>query len=341
MGGRGYTFVSSRVPEDEILDSFLHQYYREGRFIPDQVLLPVRVPDQSLLDDWLTDLKGRKVRVFVPERGEKKQLLEMACENAEKFLVAEGEVEKNRQELLELVKEKLHLGRVPRTIEAFDISNIQGVYAVGSMVSFEDGDPYKEGYRHFKIKSIEGADDYGMMYEVLYRRYKRALEEDDLPDLVLLDGGRGQLNVAQEVVKELGIKEADLISLAKERTVEGPHPSRFGKTEEKIFHPQYKEPLTLDRHSPLLHLLDRIRDEAHRFAVTYHKKMRGRETIKSVIEEIPGIGRVRQKELLRFFGSVERIKKATVEELTRAPRMNPKTAQILYGFFKKDPPQAS
>ncbi len=148
------------------------------------------------------------------------------------------------------------------------------------MVVFENGKAAKDRYRHFKIKTIEGADDYGMMYEVLLRRYKKALEEKDLPDLVLLDGGKGQLNVAQEVFKELQMKEVDLISLAKEKTLGGLHSNRFRKTEEKIFHPQFKEPLGLGRHSALLHFLDRIRDEAHRFAVTYHKKLRGKETVR-------------------------------------------------------------
>jgi excinuclease ABC subunit C len=204
------------------------------------------------------------------------------------------------------------------------------------MVFFEDGSPNKEGYRHFKIRTVEGADDYGMMYEVLLRRYKRAVEKDDLPDLVLLDGGRGQLNVAQEVFKELQVKEIDLISLAKERIVAGTRAARYGKAEEKIFHPQYREPLQLEKQSPLLHLLDRIRDEAHRFAITYHKKMRSKETIKSVIGNIGGIGKVRERELLRHFGSVEAIKKASIDDLTKAPRMDERLAQKVYAFFRED-----
>jgi excinuclease ABC subunit C len=197
------------------------------------------------------------------------------------------------------------------------------------MVTFVDGKPFKERYRHFKIKTVEGADDYGMMYEVLLRRYKKAAEEGGLPDLVLLDGGRGQLNVAQEVFKELNVKEIDLISLAKARTIEGPR-----KTDEKIFHPRYKEPLTFGRQSPLLLLLDRIRDEAHRFAIAYHKKVRGRETIKSVITEIPGIGGVRQKQLLKYFGSVGKIMEASPEALAKAPKMNERLAREVYTFFK-------
>jgi excinuclease ABC subunit C len=335
LGGKGFTLPSSGLPDEEILFSFLRQYYREGKFIPEQILIPKVVPEQASMEEWLTELKGKRVRILVPMKGDKKHLLQMACENAEKFLLAEGELERDREKLLEAMKERLHLRKTPRRIEAFDISNLQGGYAVGSMVSFEDGEPFKERYRHFKIKTIEGADDYGMMYEVLLRRYKKAVEEKDLPDLVLLDGGRGQLNVAQEVFKELQIKEVDLISLAKERTIEGPHPSRFGKTEEKIFHPQYREPLILGKHSSLLHLVDRIRDEAHRFAITYHKKVRGRETIKSVIGRIPGIGRVRQREFLKHFGSVEKIKEASLEALTKAPKMDEKLAQKIYDFFNK------
>jgi len=333
LGGKGFTFPSSGLPDEEVLSSFLHQYYHEGKFIPEKILLPKAVPEQNLVEQWLSELRGRKVQILVPVRGEKKHLLQMACENAEKFLLAETELEKDREKLLETLKERLRLGKIPQRIEAFDISNLQGRYAVGSMVSFEDGEPAKERYRHFKIKTVEGADDYGMMYEVLLRRYQKAVEENDLPDLVLLDGGRGQLNVAQEVFKELKIREIDLISLAKERAVEEARSSRFGKTGEKIYHPQYKESIILGKNSPLIHFLDKIRDEAHRFAITYHKKVRGKEMIKSILGEIPGIGAVRQKALLKFFGSVEKVKEAALDELSKAPKMNLKSAQIVYDFF--------
>jgi excinuclease ABC subunit C len=336
LGGKGFTFPSTGLPDEEVLSSFLHQYYREGKFIPDQVLIPKTLPEQDLVEQWLTELKGRKVRVLIPVKGYKKNLLQMACENADKFLLSEVAIEKDREKLLETLKERLHLRNIPRRIEAFDISNLQGGHAVGSMVTFVDGKPFRERYRHFKVKTIEGADDYGMMYEVLLRRYQRAIQENDLPDLVLLDGGRGQLNVAQEVLKELKIKEVDFISLAKGRTVAEPLLSRSRKSEEKIFHPQYKEPIALGRHSSPLHLLDRIRDEAHRFAITYHKKVRGREMIKSVIGEIPGIGRVRQKELLKYFGSTEKIMKASPEALAKAPKMNERLSRAVYFFFHRE-----
>jgi excinuclease ABC subunit C len=336
LGGKGFTFPVSGLPDEEILSSFLLQYYHEGKFIPEQILLPKSVPEQNLIEERLADLKGRKVQILVPVRGDRKHLLQMASENAEKYLHSEAEHERDQKKILQALREKLHLRKIPRRIEAFDISNFQGGHAVGSMVFFEDGSPNKEGYRHFKIRTVEGADDYGMMYEVLLRRYKKAVEKDDLPDLVLLDGGRGQLNVAQEVFRELQVKEIDLISLAKERIVAGTRAARYGKTEEKIFHPQYREPLRLGKQSPLLHFLDRVRDEAHRFAITYHKKMRSKETIKSVIGDIPGIGKVKKRELLKYFGSVEEIRKASLEALIKVPKMDEKLAKKVYAFFKED-----
>jgi excinuclease ABC subunit C len=331
MGGKGFVFSSTGLPDEEILSSFLRQYYREGKFIPRQILIPKSVPEQILTERRLTDLKGQRVRLLVPAKGGKRQLLQMANENAEKFFLSEAELEKNEEKVLEALRDRFHLRKTPRRIEAFDISNLQGRYAVGSMVTFEDGRPDKEGYRHFKIKTVEGADDYGMMYEVILRRYRKALELKDLPDLVLLDGGRGQLNIAQEVFKELQIHEVDLLGLAKERTVEG------SRTEEKIYHPHYKDPFTPEKHSPLLHLLDRIRDEAHRFAITYHKKVRSRGAIQSALEEIPGMGSVRRKELLKYFGSVEKIREATVDALMKVPKMDQKCSRIVFNYFHPEP----
>ena len=330
LGGKGFSLPSSGLPDEEVLFSFLHQFYRRDKLIPDEVLVPQAVPEKGVIEAWLTELKGKKVRILVPMKGDRKHLVEMASENAEKFYAAEARVGEGQGKVLEELKERLHLSRIPRRIEAFDISNLQGGHAVGSMVSFEDGSPVKERYRHFKIRTVEGADDYGMMYEVLLRRYEKG--RDDLPDLVLLDGGRGQLNVAREVFKELGIEGIDLLSLAKEKTFGDSSEGR--KTEEKIFHPQYKEPFHLGRHSSLLHLLDRIRDEAHRFAITYHKRVRKRETIKSEIGEIPGIGEARERALLRYFGSAEKIREADLEELARVPKMTGQAALAVYSFFR-------
>ena len=333
LGGKGFGLPPSELPEGEILESFIQQYYGPGKFIPHQILLPAALPGQRLIEHWLTEEKKEKVRILVPARGEKKRLLNMARENAQNFILPRTGGEEETEKLLAALREKLHLFKIPRRIEAFDISNILGLYAVGSMVCFQDGRPNKDGYRRFKIKTVAGADDYGMMKEILFRRYQKALTENDLPDLVLIDGGRGQLNVAREVFQELKIQGIDFLSLAKERIEEGPNSSDKKKTEEKVFHPRFPDPFILERHSPLLNFLDRIRDEAHRFAITYHKKIRGKGTIQSLLEEIPGIGPVRQKELLEFFGGIEKIGKATVEELLQVPGMNRKAAQAVYQFF--------
>ncbi|MBM4347958.1 MAG: excinuclease ABC subunit C, partial [Deltaproteobacteria bacterium] len=251
--------------------------------------------------------------------------------------ITKAELEKDQERVLETLKDQLRLARIPRKIEAFDISNLHGGYAVGAMVAFEDGKPNKDRYRHFKIKTVEGADDYGMMYEVLLRRYRRALEESNLPDMVLLDGGKGQLNVAQEVFKELQIKGVDLVSLAKGKIGVSGESSLLEKAEEKVFRPQVKEPFRFMKNSPVIHLLDRVRDEAHRFAITYHKKVRKKETIRSVLEDIPGIGRVRQRELLNYFGSVDKIKEVSLETLAKVPKMDLKSSQRVYKFFHPDP----
>ncbi len=335
LGGKGFSIPSAGLPEDEVIHSFINQYYREGKFIPEHILIPIEIPEQRLLEDHLTELSGKKVHIYVPLKGDKKRLIEMACENAEKYLPYSVTDEKDKEQLLELLREKLFLNRVPRMIEAFDISNLQGGFAVGSMVRFEDGEPAKDKYRHFKIKTVEGADDYAMMYEVLFRRYQRALEEHSLPDLILLDGGRGQLNVASEVLKELNIKEVDVISLAKERSLSNYRHRYIEKSGEKIFHPNYKEPFNFPKNSPIILFLDRIRDEAHRFAITYHKKIRKKETIKSELEDIPGIGKIRRNALLKFFGSIEKIREASEEDLISAPKMNKELAKKVYQFFHR------
>ena len=337
LDGRGFVFSGAILPDEELLFSFIHQFYREGKFIPKQILIPKPIPEQDSEAQRLTDLRGKKVTLFVPRKGEKKKLLQLACENARKYQIDRSEIEKNEEDLLEVMKKQLHLTKIPRRIEAFDISSLQGGYAVGAMVTFDDGRPNKNRYRHFKIKTIDGADDYGMMYEVLSRRFQRAVQENDFPDMVLLDGGKGQLHVAQEVFKELQIKGVDLVSLAKGKAGRRQKSFTPEKTKEKVFLPLIKEPLRFMRNSPVLHLLDQIRDEAHRFAITYHKKVRKKGTIRSILDEIPGIGKVRQRELLHFFGSPKKIQEASIEALANLPHMTFKSARAVYHFFHSDP----
>ncbi len=331
LGGQGFTIAAPELSTEEALSSFIHQYYEEGRYIPREILIPLPLPDRNALQQWLSGAGQKKVNIVVPRKGEKTHLLDTARKNAERFIQAETGMS-GAAGLLRSLKDELHLTRIPRRIEAFDISNLQGENAVGSMVHFADGKPVRERYRHFKIRTISGADDPGMMAEVLLRRYEKAAAERDLPDLVLLDGGRGQLNAGSEVFRRLEIRDVDLLSLAKER-VRGEDSVAGENTEEKIFHPQRKEPIILARHSPLRNFLDRIRDEAHRFAISFHKKIRTKQAIVSRLAEIPDVGRVRQKALLEFFGSVERIQEAREEELTRAPKMNRKSAHAVYDFF--------
>jgi len=332
MGGRFFSLSQQKWPDEEIVSSFINQFYGEGKFIPQEILLPFSIQDHELIEQWLTEKKGKKVRLMVPKRGDRLHLVRMAVENAEKAHRSKTQLESDPERILRELQEKLRLARFPRRIEAFDISDIKGGFAVGSMVVFEGGEPLKSHYRHFRIKSLSGADDYGMMYEILIRRYQRALQESNLPDLLMVDGGKGQMNVALGVLKELGIDGVDVIGLAKDRVQKGHAPS-IEKKGERIFLPKRKEPISLSKTSPTLHLLQHIRDESHRFAITYHKKLKHKGDFRSLLDEIPGIGRGRKKQLLRYFKSVDKIKEASMEELESVPTMNRKVARQLFSFF--------
>ncbi len=254
MGGRFFSLSQQKWPDEEIVSSFINQFYGEGKFIPQEILLPFSIQDHELIEQWLTEKKGKKVKLTVPKRGDRLHLVRMATENAEKAHRSKTQLESDPERILRELQEKLRLTRFPRRIEAFDISDIRGGFAVGSMVVFEGGEPLKSHYRHFRIKSLSGADDYGMMYEILIRRYQRALQESGLPDVLMVDGGKGQLNVALGVLKELGIDGVDVIGLAKDRVQEGHAPS-IEKKGERIFLPKRKEPISLSKTSPTLHLL--------------------------------------------------------------------------------------
>ncbi len=330
VGGKGFSWPFSELPREEILESFIQQYYGPGKLIPREILIPFSLPGQRLIEEWLSEKKQERVGLVVPRGGELEDLVNLAQENARSYFFSEKVRETNAETLLADVRETLRLPRTPRRIEGFDISNLGGLHAVGSMVSFLDGKPDKNRYRRFKIKTIAGSDDYGMMKEVLLRRFRKG---DDLPDLVLVDGGRGQLNVARQVFQDLKIEEVELLSLAKERNREGSGPHEPEKTEEKIFRPDFPEPILLDRSSAVLTFLDRVRDEAHRFAVAYHQKVRGKEAMGSRLAEVPGVGANRRRELLNFFGSMEKISEAGPEELLRVPSMNRRAAKAVYDLF--------
>lgn len=323
--GRERFFISdtAEVSDSEILTAFIKQYYSEASFIPDEVLLPMKPHDEEAISMWLREKKGRKVSIRVPKRGDKKQLVSMATDNArlsleEEKLKAMQDAMVKDAALLEL-KEVLELPRLPRRIEAFDISTIQGSHAVGGMVVFESGRPVKSAYRRFKIKTVDGQDDYGMMHEIISRRYRRIVEQggtrNQVPDLIIIDGGRGQLNAGLRALAQVGAEDIPTISLA--------------ESHELVFVDGRDEPIALPEDSKALLLLRRIRDEAHRFAVSYHRQLRTKRSMLSELEEIPGIGKKRLKALLTAFGSLKGVRAASVDEIAKVPGMNYKLAEKL------------
>ena len=301
-------FLLDRLAEPEtVLASTIQQYYADGRYVPRELLVPEEVPDRELLEAWLTKRRGTNVRIRVPQRGEKFRLLDLVVRNARLAFDLEWKhPRKQSQEILRALQDLLELEVEPRRIECFDISNIQGADIVASMVCFEDGLPKKSDYRKFRIKTVSGApDDFASMREVVGRRYKRLLEEGkELPDLVLIDGGKGQLGAAAEALDELGLGDQPVASLAKQ--------------EELIFLRGREGPISLPRASPVLQLVQRVRDEAHRFAVGFHRKARSMRTIRSELDDIPGIGPTRRRALLSRFGSVRGVRGASEVELAAA-----------------------
>ena len=327
-----YHFSTNHSTIEEVFRSFLNQFYSQTRFIPSEVIIPVESADARLLEEWLTERKGKKVEVLHPQRGDKVRLVEMAQKNAENAYLVSRVHEEDFARTLHSLKETLKLKQVPERIECFDISNIFGKQAVGSMVTFERGKSNKSRYKRFKIKTVGQVDDYAMMHEVLTRRYKRAVEEGDLPDLIMVDGGKGQLGVALKVFEELAIGNVDLIALAKGRTESSVTGEKIG---EQVFLPHISEPIMLSPSAPELLFLDKVRDEAHRFAITYHRKLRDKEYYKSPLDEIPGIGAARKKALMKCFGSIEGIRNATIEQLIEISKLPPKQAHEIYHYFHK------
>ncbi len=330
LGRKDFTIPDVHgMTDEEVLTDFLRQFYAKEMIVPAEVLLPFDVPDRGLFEVWLTEKRGAKVEVLVPQRGRKRELVQMASDNARQSLREHLLSRKSKERVLLRLQEELGLRNLPRRIEAFDISNIQGTEAVASMVSFENNLPDKRNYKRFKIKSVSGQDDFASMAEVIRRRYTKAKEEGILPDLILIDGGKGQLNAGLEVLRELGIDGPDVIGLAKARSGEEGSDREF----ERVFLPGVDEPVILEPTSQTTHLVARARDEAHRFAIAYHRKLREKRAIKSELDDIPGIGEVRKKALLRHFGSLEKIKQATVEDISKVKGMSKKAAKEIARFY--------
>ncbi len=317
--------------DEEILGDFLRQFYVKEMIVPAEVLLPFDVPDREVFGNWLTEKRGAKVEVLVPQRGRKRELVQMASDNASQSLREHVLSHRSKERILLRLREELGLRNLPRRIEAFDISTIQGAESVASMVSFENNLPDKSHYKRFRIRSVQGQDDFASMAEVIRRRYSKAKEEARLPDLILIDGGKGQLNAALDVLKDLEIEGPDIVGLAKARSGEEGTEKEF----ERAFLPGVDEPIILEPTSSITHLLARVRDESHRFAITYHRKLRQQRAVRSELDDIPGIGETRKKALLRHFGSVERIRQGTVAELSAVTGMTKKAAEEISAFYKK------
>lgn len=297
----------------EILFAFIQQYYDYNRHIPKQILLAEDINEKELLQDWLSDLRGNKVHIKVPQKGVKLRLVNMAQKNAE---IIKHQKKKMENSLIEL-KKYLKLDKLPRIIEGYDISNISGKFAVGSKVSFKDGKPNKKGYKHFKMET-PGPNDFAMMEELLTRRLKM-IDSDEEPDLIVIDGGKGQLGMACGVLEKFNLTHIPIIGLAKEF--------------EEIYLPNTQRPIVIPKNNKALHLLQQVRDESHRFAITYHRKLRSKNISGSSLDDISGIGKKRKINLLKAFGTIENIKKASVKDLAEIKGMNKKVAQNVFDYY--------
>ena len=315
--------------QQEVLTAFIKQYYNDATFIPREIVLPQlpEAEEQQLIEAWLSGKAERKVELFVPQRGVKRELLQLANDNALKLLserLRKGSLSlKNDEQAAEELQQALGLEHSLERMDCFDISHTQGSETVASMVVFRKGSISKKDYRKYKIVSAEGKpDDFKSMQEVVYRRYK---DYEDLPNLVVIDGGKGQLSSALEVIRGLGLADLPVVGLA--------------KREEEIFIPHQSTSILLDRDSAALHLIQRIRDEAHRFAITFHRKLRGKRNLVSVLDHVEGIGPKRRQALWKAFKTLEAMKDASVEELAAVEGMNTAVAQTLYDFFRLDLPE--
>ena len=324
LGRESFFLPNDEETEQDVITAFLKQYYNDASYVPKEIVLTV-LPDQEeqqLLEIWLTERAGRKVELFVPQRGTKRDLLQLATENAHKLLeerLRKGSLAlKDDAQAAEELQQILGLEHSLERMDCFDISHTQGSETVASMTVFRYGTASKKDYRKFKIRSAEGKpDDFKSMQEVVYRRYK---DYEDLPSLVVIDGGKGQLSSALEVIRGLGLHDLPVVSLA--------------EREEEIFLPGRSESIYLDRDSVALHLIQRIRDEAHRLAITYHRKLRSKRNMVSILDHVEGIGPKRRQELWKAFKSLEAMKRASVAELAAVTSMNMAAAQSLYDFFR-------
>ena len=343
MIGRDHFHIQAGMAESrgEILDGFVKQFYAGTPFIPREVWLQYPIEEEEIICQWLSQKKGQKVKIVVPKKGEKERLVELAARNADLILTQDREKVK-REELrtigaIDQVGQWIGIGGI-RRVEAYDISNTSGVESVGSMVVYEDGKPKRSDYRKFKIRTVQGPNDYASMEEVLTRRFSHGIQESkDLqeegkdisygsftrfPDLIMMDGGRGQVNIALSVLEHLGLS-IPVCGMVKDDN----HRTRG------LYYNNVEIPI--DRHSEGFRLINRIQDEAHRFAIEYHRSLRGKDQVKSILDDIEGIGPARRKALMRYFKDIDAIRNASAEDLEQVPQMNRKAAEAVYLFFHK------
>jgi len=331
-------FLKSYEEDEDLIATFLTQYYREGRSIPREILVPRLLEDASSVEQILSERSHHTLKLVFPRRGEKVDLLKMGNQNANLAFTRQLQKEKNQEEILEELQSSLRLKELPRRMECYDISNIQGKESIGSMVTFLGGVPAPKLYRLFKIKTVAGANDFASLYEVLSRRLRRSRATQGqeiespwaLPNLMIIDGGKGQLNAAIQATKDLGVEGVELISLAKSRLLDSPPlKSSPGKerSEERVFLRGRKDPVFLNPRSSALFLLMKARDEAHRFGIESHRKLRKRTSLVSALDKIEGVGKVRRQKLLQVFGSLKRIKAAEVSDLAKALGASPELAR--------------
>ncbi len=324
MSSNDRFFTHNAQSNEELLSSFIVQSYTDQEWLPHEIIVKPLPPERETLAHLVSSGKKRTVSILAPQRGNKKALLEMADANAKARFFRQQDAEDQQEQLLMSMEEIFHLTNYPERIECFDNSSLSGSEPVSAMVVYVLGKKESKCYRKFAIRSADPSDDYGALREVLQRRYKKAKEEDNLPDLIMIDGGKGHLNVAQAVLSELDISTVDLIAIAKE---EGRHDK--GITAERIFLTDSSEPIVLKPHSPLLFFLQRIRDEAHRFAITYQRLKTGKRSLASQLDSLPGIGPIKKNRLLKHFGSVKRILEAGPEEWRLVQGLNKNDLETL------------
>lgn len=335
VGSHHFDFSEAQGSSDEVLESFLLQHYLSETAkaaIPAEILLHQEISNAEALGELISDSCKRKVAIVIPVKGDKKKLCQISYMNAEATFKQRKDAKVLREKALLDMQEQLGLSRYPRMIDCFDNSHFAGTELVSSCVTYVDGEKYKPAWRKYRIRSVDTADDYAMMKEVIERRYTKAKAENNLPDLIIIDGGKGHLKVAAEVLKKLNIISCDLIALAKEG---GRHDK--GQTRESIFTEKSSKPIGLGSHSAVLFLLQTIRDEAHRFVLAFQSLRRKKASIKSELDAIPGIGPAKKKGLIQAFGSVREIKKRNIEELSKVKGITLRDAEFIFEYFHLKP----